>query len=461
MAICHISVSIISRGKGKTAVAAAAYRAGEKITCEYDGRINDYSRKKGIIHKEIMLPKNAPQEYYDRSILWNAVEKAERYKTAQLAREIIIALPVELTKEQNIKLGREYVQRNFVAAGMCADLCVHDDGGGNPHLHLLLSMRPIEKDGKWGQKSQLVNGKKVPSVDWNEHTKVEEWRKAWADIQNEYLKKYNIKTRVDHRSFERQGREQVPTKHLGHAAHQMEKRGVCTVRGDWNRYAAITNNELRQLNGRIRKVKNELYDLPLIDAPSAMDCAKSIISWRDTTSNYVKARKLQDFINVTEYLHRHKITDISDVAKKSEELHDIIREYSQLVRSENRRIDTLSEHLAQYEIYNKYRSLAKKNNELPEKKREEFYIKHRNELENYKSAHDYLSKVMNGKGKPPVDDWKKELKERQKLRWDLCDLYYDIRSELKAIETIRRSVDHLMDDIVPKEQRQRVHDIEL
>ena len=154
MAIYHCSIKIISRGKGKSAVAAAAYRSGEALTNEYDGITHDYTRKGGIVHTEILLPDNAPAAYADRSVLWNAVEKAEKAKNAQLAREIEIALPHELTREQGISLVREYVKEQFVNAGMCADICLHDKNDGNPHAHIMLTMRPIEQDGLWGAKQK-------------------------------------------------------------------------------------------------------------------------------------------------------------------------------------------------------------------------------------------------------------------------------------------------------------------
>ena len=132
VAIYHCSIKVISRGKGKSAVAAAAYRAGEKITNEFDGMTHDYTHKGGVVHTEILLPDHAPAKYADRAVLWNEVEKIEKAKNAQLAREIEIALPRELTREQGISLVREYVKRHFVAAGMCADVCLHDTGGGNP-----------------------------------------------------------------------------------------------------------------------------------------------------------------------------------------------------------------------------------------------------------------------------------------------------------------------------------------
>jgi hypothetical protein len=181
LAIYHLSIKIITRGKGRSAVAAAAYRAGETIKSEYDGITHDYTRKRGIAHTEIQLPENAPIEYSNRAVLWNAVEKTERQRNAQLAREIEIALPAELTIGQNISLARRYAKENFVDKGMCADVCVHDKGDGNPHAHIMLTMRPLNSDGSWGAKIKKAGGKPIYTTDWNEHSKAEEWRKAWAD----------------------------------------------------------------------------------------------------------------------------------------------------------------------------------------------------------------------------------------------------------------------------------------
>ncbi len=139
IAIYHCSIKIISRGKGKSAVAAAAYRAGEKLTNDFDGETHDYTHKGGVVHTEILLPGHAPAAFSDRAVLWNAVEKIEKAKNAQLAREIEIALPRELTREQGISLVREYVKEQFVNAGMCADFAIHDTGGGNPHAHIMLT----------------------------------------------------------------------------------------------------------------------------------------------------------------------------------------------------------------------------------------------------------------------------------------------------------------------------------
>ena len=185
MAIYHLSIKIISRGKGKSAVAASAYRSGEKIKNEYDGIVHDFTRKGGIAHTEILLPENAPQEFLDRGTLWNSVEKIEKSKNSQHAREIEVALPKELDREKQIELIREYVKENFVKVGMCADIALHDKNDGNPHCHILLTMRPLNEDTTWrakskkeyildknGEKVKLKNGnyktRKINTTDWNE-----------------------------------------------------------------------------------------------------------------------------------------------------------------------------------------------------------------------------------------------------------------------------------------------------
>ena len=148
IAIFHCSVKIIKRSTGRSSVAAAAYRSGEKLTNEWDGTTHDYTRKGGIVHTEIMLPAHAPPEFSDRSTLWNSVEEIEKSATAQLAREIEIALPVELPPADQLALVRAYVKDNFVDAGMCADFAIHDKGDGNPHAHIMLTIRPLKPDGR-------------------------------------------------------------------------------------------------------------------------------------------------------------------------------------------------------------------------------------------------------------------------------------------------------------------------
>ena len=211
-----------------------------------------------------------------------------------------LALPVELTREQNISLVREYVNRHFVSAGMCADVCIHDKNDGNPHAHIMLTMRPFNEDKTWGEKQKkeyiLDKGgnkiydpkkrqykcKSIPATDWNEQTKAEEWRGAWAEICNRFLEQNNHAERVDHRSYERQGIEQIPTVHLGVAAFQMEKRGIATERGNLNREIEVTNQRFRQLKARIVKLQNWLKEETENTAPPTLaDVIQGILSRRE------------------------------------------------------------------------------------------------------------------------------------------------------------------------------------
>ena len=154
---CHFPVSIIKRSEGRSAVAAAAYRSGTKLTNEWDGLTHDYTRKGGVVHAEIMLPAHAPPEFADRSTLWNSVEQIEKARDSQLAREIEAALPRELSGEQQLALVRAYVKDNFVDKGMCADFAIHDKGTGNPHVHIMLTLRPLKENGQWGAKCRKAN----------------------------------------------------------------------------------------------------------------------------------------------------------------------------------------------------------------------------------------------------------------------------------------------------------------
>jgi ATP-dependent exoDNAse (exonuclease V) alpha subunit len=191
MSIYHLEAQIISRRDGGNAVAAAAYRSASRLTDEATGIIHDFRRKRGVAHTEIMGPPNAPEWIYDRQILWNAVESIERRRDAQLARELEIALPVELSLDDHVELIHRYVRREFIAAGMIVDIAVHRDDIHNPHAHLMLSTRGITAQGF---------GPKEPA--WNETENPIGWRREWADLVNAFLAKIGVARFVDHRSVD-------------------------------------------------------------------------------------------------------------------------------------------------------------------------------------------------------------------------------------------------------------------
>ncbi len=236
MAIFHLSAKVISRASGRSAVAAAAYRSADRLHDERLDRDHDFTSKSGVVHSEVMLPENAPEHLGDREKLWNAVEAAEVRKDAQLAREVEFAIPRELTKQQGIVLAREFVEAEFVARGMIADLNVHwdigADGMAKPHAHVMLTMREVGEEG-FGAKVR----------DWNRTELVEQWRERWADHVNERLASLDIDARVDHRSLQAQGIELEPQDKIGPAASRMGERGLESERIEDHRAIAQRNGE--------------------------------------------------------------------------------------------------------------------------------------------------------------------------------------------------------------------------
>ncbi len=324
MAIYHMQAKIVSRGKGRSAVAASAYMSCSSVTNEYDGVHHDYTRKKGLVWEQVFLPENAPVEWQDRAILWNAVEDAEKSKDSRLAREFVVALPRELNADQQIALLTEYIQQQFVADGMCADVGIHDPDppGHNPHAHILLTIRPLDDHGKWQYKTEkeylcirgdeergftaseflqaqdegwekqypyLVGKKKVymttadgeaqglkraskhpksttygrqnPITErWNSESQLILWRSAWADIVNLHLERVGSTESVDHRSHAERGLDEQPTIHEGVAARAMEKKGIISDRCELNRQIKADNALLRELKDLVAMLTELVAD---------------------------------------------------------------------------------------------------------------------------------------------------------------------------------------------------------
>ncbi|MGB6450228.1 MAG: MobQ family relaxase [Steroidobacteraceae bacterium] len=204
MAIYHLSAKILSRQRGHSAVAAAAYRAGESLVEDSTGITFDYTRKQGIEHREILAPEGAPDWVHDRLKLWNPVEAAEKRRDAQLAREIEIGLPVEFDPTQQLALLRDYGQHQFVSQGMIADVAIHRDNPENPHAHVLLTTRTITADG-FGAKERS----------WNERAKLLAWRAGWAETANLYFARAGLALRIDHRTLKAQGLDFEPGRKIG------------------------------------------------------------------------------------------------------------------------------------------------------------------------------------------------------------------------------------------------------
>lgn len=470
MAIYHLSIKIISRGKGKSAVAASAYRSGEKIKNEYDGIVHDFTRKGGIAYTEILLPQNAPEEFSNRSVLWNSVEKIEKSKNSQLAREIEIALPKELNREKQIELVREYVKENFVKIGMCADIAIHDKNDGNPHAHILLTMRPLNEDTTWGAKSKKEyildeNGEKVKlksgnyktrkinTTDWNEQGKAEEWRKAWADITNKYLEENSIHDKVDHRSYQRQGIEQIPTIHLGVSATQMEKKGIATDRGNINREIKHQNAILREISRRIKallnwirgigkeeKIENENTKSTLPLKENLLSIFENLIRKNADKNN----ADLEKYIESYQLLKEKNITSLSELKENIVILRDKNYKTTRALKDTENNIDEKIQLIDQSEKYLKYKDTYKACTKLKKSKQEDFYNEHTAELILFESAKKYLKEHLGESKTLAISKWKSEVTTLKKEKNSLYSQILDMRKDVEQAESVRSCIEKLL-----------------
>ena len=403
----HFQISIQKRSENKSAVAGAAYQSGSKLFSEYDNRTKNYLRKQNeVIHSEILLPQNAPQEYHDRETLWNSAEKAETQWNSQLARKIIIALPREIPTEQYADLVRSYCYEQFVSKGMCCDFAVHDKGDGNPHTHIMLTMRAIDENGKWLPKCRKVyeldeHGNRIGEhrediVDWNKKENAELWRHAWEEKVNEYLEKNNRPERIDMRSYERQGIDVVPTVHLGPAASEMERRGEETILGTLNRDIVKFNSvrkhlrkALTELKEWIEEVKKILSEFKEEKEPTIADILIDYLNSRQEAHSgksryfYNKdlAVDLKQVSQIVTFLQQRNITTADSLWKMIEE-----------VSAVQSRIDTAEEKIKELKKgikflgdYAKYKSVA---DEYSKKKfgRDKFKTEHSKELNSFYRA---------------------------------------------------------------------------
>ena len=316
MAIYHLEAKVVSRGVGRSAVAASAYLSCSRLYNDYDGIQHDYTKKQGLVWQEVFLPEYAPQEWKDREQLWNAVEEVETAKDSRLAREFVVALPIELNRVEQIELLQEFIREQFVSNGMCADAAIHDTDGHNPHAHILLTVRPLDEQGKWQYKTEkeylcmkngeergftaaefrtaqnegwekqypykvgkkkvymtpsaadaqgLVRADKHPkstrygrqnpiSERWNSEEQLVEWRKEWADVTNRYLERAGREERIDHRSNAARGLDEIPTIHEGVTAQALERKGIISDRCEINRQIKADSALLRELKAEVKKL---------------------------------------------------------------------------------------------------------------------------------------------------------------------------------------------------------------
>ena len=266
MAIFHLTAKVISRGKGQSAVAAAAYRSGERLRDEQANEQKFYqARAERIEFTAIMAPKDAPDWAQDRNQLWNHVERGEKRKDAQLAREIEIALPHELTPQQREWLVKDFAREAFVRKGYAVDIAIHapdkTSDERNHHAHIMVTMRTLDGDG--------FAAKKDPSM--NRREQLGEWREQWAHLANRHLERHGHEARIDHRSLKQQGIEREAGIHLGYAANEMAQRGAQSDRMDALKQI-IDRNDIRVEMG---KIERELAQLERTEKAQTREAAPS------------------------------------------------------------------------------------------------------------------------------------------------------------------------------------------
>ena len=474
MAIYHCSIKIIKRSQGRSAVAAAAYRSGENLINEWDGMTHDYTRKGGVVHTEILLPMYAPPAFQDRSALWNSVEKIEKSRNAQLAREIEIALPVELSRKEQIGLIRDYAQNTFVVVGMCADVAVHDKGDGNPHAHILLTMRPFKEDGSWdakcqkeydldkhGQRIRLKSGAfkshRVDTTDWNESTKAEAWRAAWAEYANHALELNGLSERIDHRSYERQGVEQIPTVHMGVASTQMERRGISTEKGSVNREIAAQNKLLKEIKARLTRLYNWIKEQ--IARPgkkrSVLEQLRQARNEIQATPTYGKNRARNEDVALFNLLQEK---DISSIPKLHEEISNMNREYYALrgeIANTERELTKLNERIAMWEQYEENKGVYQQLAALKPGARDSFSEKHRVELILFDSAASYLDELKTSGEAISPKQWRAEMERLIAHKDSLFQQVKDMRRDIALLEKFRKSAEG-----IPSSRKPRVKEHE-
>ena len=407
----HYKIKISKRSKGQSAVAQAAYQSGERLFDERSNRTKYYSDKRGIIYTEIMLPVNAPPEYADRNTLWNAVEAVENNWNSQLARRFVIALPKELPMEQRVELIREHCYEQFVSKGMIADIAVHDPDppNHNPHAHVMLTIRPMDEHGRWmekahreyvldenGERIRDAKGKwkfrKVPTVDWNEHSNCEKWRHAWEEMQNSYLEAAGRSERVNMKSYARQGIDRIPTIHMGPAVTAMERRGIMTNIGNLNRDIKAANKlmdvlkrTIVRLIGWLEEIRQAIAEIDM--KPKEVSLVDLLIQSFEESITDRRGRMLvtqseaDNFAAVTKYMRERDVLTVEDLDTRLTELRTEALPIRDQIKHLSSRIRTIEKLIAHGDrrasldaVHSEYLNIHRKG------KKEKFAREHKDEL---------------------------------------------------------------------------------
>ena len=465
MALYHFNVTQVSRGKGQSAVASAAYRSGEKLNDDYYGTIQDYTKKGGVLYTEILLPPYAPERFLDRETLWNEVEVNEKHPKAQLAYSFNVALQNEFTYEENLVLTKQFVTENFVDKGMIVDLAIHDPDKGeggiqNPHFHVIAPIRPLNKDGTWGSKQKREylfdedgkplldkNGKQkfnaVSTTDWGTPETLMQWRKNWASLVNAKFEEKGMSERIDHRSYCDRDMDILPTIHEGPTVRAMEKKGIQTDVGNWNRLIKATNAIIKRLRSEISELANWISSLQKeiaqnkslekyqkAESNAFVQALQSYYDERNAGaySNKAKVRNIKQQAEAINFLTENKISTLNDLEGFVRSMYAKVSDIQQQMKPISEEQKEIKEILKAYEDYERYRPIYSTMYAIRNaKEKERFKEKHRAELNQYYMSRRILSEHYPD-NKVPVAKLKNRLEE---LNTDYS-AYYDEYKSLKA-----------------------------
>ncbi len=464
----HFHADQIRRSKGQSAVASAAYRAGEKLHSEYYGEDSDYTHKSGVVCSEILLPAHAPAEYADRQTLWNAVEKAEQHPKAQLAYSFDFALQNEFSLEENIALARQFLLDEFVSRGMIVDFAVHQpdkkDGIPNPHVHVMCPIRPLDEHGQWGAKQHRVyeldgDGNRVrdetghyvfnavPTTDWGSPETLEHWREAWCRLCNAKFEEKGLDVRIDHRSYERQGLDRLPTVHEGPAVRQMEAKGIRTDKGDLNRWIRATNRLIRSIREKIAELTDWLKEFRKPQVPNLAELLGRYYDIRNENAWSQKARlgNLKRYVEDVAFLREHMLLDTEQLQAHVSDLSGRVHEINAAAREKAARMKELKNLLRWTEDYARLRPVL---DGIPPKggfgkRREKYMAEHDGELRQFYAVKRKLDNALPDKKLTPKA-WQAELdrlsQEYAQLHEELTPIY----AELKKLRDIQHKTDGVM-----------------
>ena len=454
----HNEITIVQRSQRQSAVAAAAYQSGEKLFCEYDQQVKHYPEKRGIVHNEILLPANAPQEYADRNTLWNAAEAVEKQWNSQLARRWVLTIPREIPPDQYAVLVREFCEQQFVSKGMIADFAIHDPHppGHNPHAHVLLTMRAMDEN---GERIKLPSGRwkshKEDTVDWNDQKYCEIWRHEWEVIQNRYLEANDRPERVDLRSYARQGLDIIPTVHEGAAVRQMEKRGIQTNIGNLNREIRAANRLMKSIRQLIQNLKGWITELgekrkELLAQKAAEEATllpnllmkymeirkEERKDWTRAGQNRGTSQDLKAVSEALSYLRQKGLSTVEDLEAFLESSGKSAADYRNQMKPKEARSKVIDGILASRTDCKECKPVYEKYQKIFFKKTKEKFKQEHPEVARYEKAAAYLAKHPDDK-----DSTQKELQEEQEtLLEEIAALktpLTEVQEDLKKLRDIR------------------------